>query len=136
MIARTDVAGTVFCLASKANVHAISRDGERVCSRCGERNHPVTLPDSRDRTSVRYQTNLAALTAIQKLWKCGVHGDDGIGWVDVEFKDLVTAASFTCTLRDEIQAVTILRDPVAFLLGKAVVITFPIPDDRDLFGTP
>ena len=137
MIDRTEIAGTVYCPAISANVAAILRDEEFACSRCGERNHLVTFyANGRDRTSVRYQTNLTALTRLQPLWKCGVHGDDGNGWVDVEFKDLATAASFTAVLRSEIAAVTLIRDETSLLIGRTTVITFPIPDDRDLLAGP
>lgn len=137
MIDRTEIAGTVYCPAISANVAALLRDGEFACSCCGVRNHLVTLhADGRDRMSNRYQTNLDTLTKLQSLWKFGVHGDDGYGWVDVEFKDLVSAASFLQVLRSEIAAAALLRDEASLFRGRPVVVAFPIPDDRDLLGTP
>lgn len=96
-------------------------------------------PTKIDTKSERYARNLTALTVVvTNLWKAGVHGDDSYGYADVEFKDLVTAASFVATLRTEVGVWTKQRtgDEQGNFLGVPVVITIPLPSDRDLFGLP
>jgi len=73
-----------------------------------------------------------------RLWHGGIHGDDAQGWVDIEFKDLATAAAFASALRDEVKAHAIVRNLSGIrtfpIFGKTVVLSFPVPSDRDLFG--
>ena len=135
----------MYCLTNDAPSFIVTSDGYPVCHRCradlsvvsGREQHPdfrPLRPDYvADRENGHYKANMIALEAVQQLWKYAIHGDDAKGWVDLEFKDLVTAASFVQTLPGGVAEFAGLR-PVAFFRGKPVVITFPVPDDHPLFG--
>lgn len=98
-------------------------------------------PSKIDRNDSRYARNMVALgTVVARLWRGGIHGDDAQGWVDIEFKDLATAASFAGVLCVESQAHAIVRNLSGIrtfpIFGKAVVLSFPVPSDRDVFSRP
>ena len=140
-VTTTKIPTRVYCHASAGNVPTVQRGDDYLCSRCGSHTHPVTrfttplTASSRfDRTSVRYQANLDTLTAIQSLFHFGVHGDDGDGWADLEFRDLIAAVSFLQVIRPELKEIAQLRPVTSFAVP--VVVRVPVPDDRDLLGVP
>jgi hypothetical protein len=136
----------VYCVKNDAPTFQVTFGQTAICHRCrvdlatevGLATHPEFRPLAfdyvADRSAPKYQANLKALESVAKLWGYGIHGDTASGWVDLEFKDLVTAASFVQVLPGGVAALAAVSGPVAMFRGKRVVITFPIPDDRDLFG--
>lgn len=138
----------MYCVTNDAPTFAVSRDGAAICHRCradlGTESARIKHPDFRplqpdyvaDRVSAQYEANLEALRRVSILWKYGIHGDDANGWVDIEFKDLVTAAAFVQVLPGGVQALATFRtSPYATFAfrGATVVVTFPVPDDQGLF---
>lgn len=135
----------MYCLTNDAPTFTVARDGVAICFRCradlgtehGRLTHPDHKPLRSDyvakTTSQQYVANLLAIQAVQRLWKYDIHGDDAKGWMDLEFKDLVTAASFIQVLPGGVAENATFRSGITHFKGQTVVITFPVPDDRSLF---